>query len=199
MCIKCWFFQQFQKKHSVLVASGGVLWDSQRFLLLPCLYLIILLCTLQEESGKCADVFGKTPSQNKKTPSRMCIEHASAVLKRGIDTEPQYMTLSILHSVTCVISAVNQMFVVPHPYSAFVGVKKPCYSHERQGSNVLYVNKLSTGDSVSYYSFSKSNKVVVVNEKQKMEKLLKKRPNTLLNTASFAEIKCFGAASVTKS
>ena len=71
------------------------------------------------------------------------------------------MTLSVFHSVTCVISAVNQEFGVPHPYSDFVEVKKPCYSHERQGSNVLYVNKLSTGDSVSYYSFSKSNKVVV--------------------------------------
>ena len=54
------------------------------------LYLIIYLfrTTLQEESAKRADVFGKTPSQNKKTPSRMCVEHASAVLKRGIDTEP---------------------------------------------------------------------------------------------------------------
>jgi len=71
------------------------------------------------------------------------------------------MTLSVFHSVTCVISAVNQMFGVPHPCPVFVEVKKPCYSHERQGSNVLYVNKLSTGDSVSYYSFSKSNKVVV--------------------------------------
>ena len=109
------------------------------------------------------------------------------------------MTLSVFHSVTCFIVAVNQELGVPHPYSAFVGVKKPCYSHERQGPNVLYVNKLSTGDGLSYYSFSKSNKVVVVNEKQKMRKLLKKRPNTLLNTASFAEIKCFGTASVTKS
>ena len=70
-----------------------------------------------------------------------------------------------------------------YSYAFYVYVSHPCFSPCR-----------ASGKS----SFCKS-KHLIVNEKQKMEKLLKKRPNTLLNTASFAEIKCFGTASITQS
>ena len=64
------------------MASGGVLWDSWSFLLLPCLYLIILLCTFQEESGKRAGILVKRLRKIRKR-LRECVSSMHLPFSRG--------------------------------------------------------------------------------------------------------------------